>query len=106
MNDMKSSLVRITASVLFVAMLAPAYAAKGDRKKQNVENEAHAAILKQFDANNNDKLDGDEIVALRKAFAEGKDANLKALDKNADGKLSDEEIAAVSAAPVKVKKKK
>ena len=103
---MKSSLVKITVSVLFVAMLAPAYAAKGDRKNQKAQSATYAAVLKKYDTNANGKIDGDEIVALRKAFDAGQDETLKALDTNSDGKLSDEEIAAVSAAPAKAKKKK
>ena len=103
---MKTSLFKLTAAALFLALLAPAYAAKADRKKPAADNAANAAILKKFDTNANGKIDGDEAAALRKAFADGKDQTLKALDKDGDAKLSDEEIAAVAAAPVKVKKKK
>ena len=102
---MKIKLIRLTTAVLFISILVPAFAAKGDRKKQNAENEAYTAILKKYDVNANGKIDGDETVELRKAFSEGKDETLKALDKNADGKLSDDEIAAV-APSTKAKKKK
>jgi len=103
---MKTSLTKFTTAALFLALLAPAFAAKGDKKKQNTASEAHAAVLKKYDANANGKIDGEEIVALRKAFDGGTDETLKALDTNSDGKLSDEEIAAISAPPAKAKKKK
>jgi EF hand len=60
----------------------------------------------KFDANQNGVLDPDEIVALRKAFAEG-DSALKPLDTNNDGKLDDSEIALVKLPqPEKGKRKK
>ena len=67
---------------------------------------ASLAVFKKYDANANGKIDGEEIVALRKAFDGGTDETLKALDTNSDGKLSDEEIAAIIAPPAKAKKKK
>ena len=103
---MKKQLTRITALALFLAVLAPAYAAKGERKQKKSDDEAATAVLKIFDTNANGKIDGDEVTALRKAFADAKEGTLEALDKNADGKLSDEEISAITAAPAKIKKKK
>lgn len=102
---MKRLLLALAATSL---VLAPAaHAAKGDRKKATATNEAHAALLKKFDANADGKIDGAELEAVRKDFATTTDLNLKGLDKDADGKLSDTEISALnSAAPKKVKKKK
>ena len=85
-------------------LLAPAsYAAKGDRKKGN---NANAELLKKYDTNANGKIDGAELEAVRKDFANSPDLNLKALDKDNDGKLSDAEIEALSGEATKKKKKK
>lgn len=100
---MKRFLLLLAASSL---VLAPAaYAAKA-KKTAATNTEANAALLKKYDANANGKIDGDELVALRKDFTDTTDEALKALDKDHDGKLSDTEIAGLSETPKKVKKKK
>lgn len=54
-----------------------------------------ARIFAEFDSNKNGVIDGDEIAAVRKAFAADTKGPLAAYDKNKDGKLDDAEIAAV-----------
>src|SRR4051812_35981688 len=54
-----------------------------------------AKIFAKYDTNKNGVIDGDEIVAVRKAFAAEPKGEFASYDKNADGKLSDEEIASI-----------
>ena len=89
---MKRILSILTVLALGAAFTSPAQAGKGNKG----DKKAIAAVLAEYDKNGNGKIDGDEITALRKDFADGK-ASLKFLDKNGDGTLSDEEIAAVVA---------
>lgn len=91
---MKRILSILTVLALGAAFTAPAQAGKGKAGKG--DKKAIAAILAEYDKDGNGKIDGDEVTALRKDFADGK-ASLKILDKNNDGTLSDEEIAAVVA---------
>ena len=54
-----------------------------------------ARIFAKYDTNKNGVIDGDEIAAVRKAFAADPKGEFAAYDKDHDGKLSDEEIAAI-----------
>jgi Ca2+-binding EF-hand superfamily protein len=54
-----------------------------------------ARIFAEFDANKNGVIDGDEVAAVRKAFAADMKGQFAAYDKNKDGKLEDAEIAAI-----------
>jgi len=54
-----------------------------------------ARIFAEFDANKNGVIDGDEIAAVRKAFAADPKGQFAAYDKDHDGKLSDDEIAGI-----------
>ena len=54
-----------------------------------------AKIFAKYDTNKNGVIDGDEIVAVRKAFAADPKGEFASCDKNSDGKLSDEEIASI-----------
>ena len=54
-----------------------------------------ARIFAEFDTNKNGVIDGDEIAAVRKAFAADPKGQFAAYDKNKDGKLDDAEIAAI-----------
>jgi Ca2+-binding EF-hand superfamily protein len=54
-----------------------------------------AKIFAKYDTNKNGVIDGDEIVAVRKAFAADLKGEFASYDKDADGKLSDEEIASI-----------
>src|ERR1043165_4057460 len=68
---------------LGVAHLAQAAAAPGPK----------ARIFAEFDTNKNGVIDGDEIAAVRKAFAADVKGQFAAYDLNKDGKLDDAEIA-------------
>lgn len=96
---MKRILSILSIVALSLAFTVPAMAGKGGKKGNK---KAMAAILATYDKNNNGKIDGEEVDALKKDFAAGK-PELKVLDTNNDGSLSDEEIAAISG---KKKKKK
>ena len=54
-----------------------------------------AKIFAKYDTNKNGVIDGDEIAAVRKAFAADPKGEFATYDKDADGKLSDEEIASI-----------
>jgi hypothetical protein len=54
-----------------------------------------ARIFAKYDANKNGVIDGDEIAAVRKAFAEDPKGEFARYDANHDGKLDDAEIAAI-----------
>jgi hypothetical protein len=54
-----------------------------------------ARIFAKYDTNKNGVIDGDEIAAVRKAFAADPKGEFAAYDKDHDGKLSDEEIASI-----------
>ncbi len=109
---MKTSPLTILAiSLLVLALPSSALAGKQRGKRFGRENQDPGKVLKQYDTNRNQKIDGDEREALRKAFA-GNTA-LKAFDTNRDGQLDDREIDAIKAkkrgekgAAKKVKRKK
>ena len=54
-----------------------------------------AKIFTKYDTNKSGIIDGDEIAAVRKAFAAEPKGEFAGYDKNADGKLDDAEIAAI-----------
>ena len=54
-----------------------------------------ARIFAKYDTNKNGVIDGDEIAAVRQAFAAEPKGEFAGYDKNADGKLDDAEIAAI-----------
>lgn len=54
-----------------------------------------ARIFAKYDTNKNGVIDGDEVAAIRKAFAGEPKGEFAAYDKDHDGKLSDEEIASI-----------
>jgi len=54
-----------------------------------------ARIFAEFDTNKNGIIDGDEIAAVRKAFAADPKGQFAVYDANQDGKLDDREIAAI-----------
>lgn len=54
-----------------------------------------ARIFAKYDTNKNGVIDGDEIAAVRAAFAAEPKGQFATYDKNSDGKLSDEEIAGI-----------
>lgn len=54
-----------------------------------------ARIFAKYDTNKNGVIDGDEVAAVRKAFASEPKGEFAAYDQNHDGQLSDEEIAGI-----------
>jgi len=62
---------------------------------QGAGNGPKARIFAKYDTNKNGVIDGEEIAAVRKAFAADPKGEFAAYDKDHDGKLSDEEIAAI-----------
>lgn len=54
-----------------------------------------AKIFAKYDTNKNGVIDGDEIFAVRKAFAADLKGEFATYDHDADGKLSDAEIASI-----------
>jgi len=54
-----------------------------------------ARIFAKYDTNKNGVIDGDEVAAVRKAYAADPKGEFAKYDTNHDGKLSDEEIAAI-----------
>jgi hypothetical protein len=54
-----------------------------------------ARIFAKYDTNKNGVIDGDEVAAVRKAFAADPKGEFARYDANADGKLDDAEIAEI-----------
>jgi hypothetical protein len=80
---MKKSTVIIAATALF----AISAAAQSPGPK--------ARIFARYDTNRNGVIDGDEIAAVRKAFAADPKGEFARYDTDHDGKLSDAEIAGI-----------
>ena len=81
---------KLPPPTLFIALFAmvalpSASAAEGPKAK----------IFAKYDANKNGIIDGDEIAAVRKAFAAEPKGEFASYDKNTDGQLDDAEIAAI-----------
>ena len=74
----------IAGSLGLIALAAPAWAL-GPK----------ATIFAKYDTNKNGVIDGDEIAAVRQAFAADPKGQFASYDKDRDGKLSDAEIAAI-----------
>ena len=96
--------IRILTLIVGLAALAipsTSFAGKGNKAGKGAGKAAA-----QYDTNANGMIDGDEIEALRKAFAADPNGPLKALDTDSDGKLSDSEISAIKIHKKGDKKKK
>jgi hypothetical protein len=61
----------------------------------NAGNGPKAQIFAKFDTNKNGKIDGEEIAAVRAAFAADVKGQFARYDANHDGKLDDSEIAEI-----------
>lgn len=97
------SILTITACIALLAIPTTTFAKKPKGEKGGKHAGKAAA---QYDTNANGMIDGDEIEALRKAFAADPTGALKALDTDSDGKLSDGEISAIKIHAKGKKKKK
>ena len=82
-----------------VAIVAFPLAARGG-------DSAAAKIIKEFDKNDNHRLDGEEIAAVQKAYEEKPNGPLKEFDKNKDGKLEEREVLEIKEPAPKLKKLK
>ena len=80
-------LAGLLGAVLLVGAAVPVHAAAGSGPK--------ATIFAKYDTNKNGVIDGDEVAAVRKAFAADPKGAFATYDKDHDGKLSDEEIAGI-----------
>ncbi|MEP6673046.1 MAG: hypothetical protein ABJF10_28050 [Chthoniobacter sp.] len=93
-----------TAAVLALALPASVHAGGNPDKK--AAKKAAKELMATYDKNGNGSIDGDEVDAVKKAYAADPNGALKQYDTNADGKLDDTEIAAIHAGKGKKKKNK
>ena len=77
----------LAAALGLLVVIAPLGASAAEGPK--------ARIFTKYDTNKKGAIDGDEIVAVRKAFAAEPKGEFATYDKNNDGKLDDAEIAAI-----------
>ena len=77
----------LAAALGLLVVIAPLGASAAEGPK--------ARIFTKYDTNKNGAIDGDEIVAVRKAFAAEPKGEFASYDKNTDGQLDDAEIAAI-----------
>ncbi len=84
-------------TALAITIATPAFAAKGAKAAGRA---GHAAFsIAKIDKDGNHKIEGDEVTALKDAFAKlPADSKIrKRLDANANGTLEENEIAALNA---------
>ena len=81
----------------FAVLTVPAFSAAALGPK--------AKIFAEFDKNKNGVIDGDEIEAVRKAYAADPKGQFARYDADHDGKLSDAEIAEIKPPGAKGAKK-
>jgi hypothetical protein len=89
------SLLLLTVGLLAISLPASVLAG-GNPEKKGLK-KAVKAVLAQYDKNGNGIIDGDEVDAVKKAYADDPNGILKRFDANNDGKLDDVEIAAIHA---------
>ena len=91
-----TKVLTITAALLVLAIPGETFAKGGKKGKEKTPlKQAITSALNLYDKDSNGVINGDEIVALRAAFAADKTGPLGPLDVNADGTLDDNEIAAI-----------
>jgi len=91
-----TKVLTITAALLALAIPAETFAKGGKKGKAKTPlQQAIVNALNLYDKDSNGMINGDEIVALRAAFAADKTGPLALLDVNNDGTLDDNEIAAI-----------
>src|SRR3954462_6008392 len=82
------TLLALASSTVVLLTAGPAIAA-------NSGSGPKATIFAKFDTNKNGVIDGDEIAAVRAAFAAEPKGQFARYDTNHDGKLDDAEIAEI-----------
>ena len=85
-----------------LCLAAPAFAKKKGKKKGGGDRANNSAtIIQQFDKNGNQQIEGDEVAALKAAFAAAaQGTTLKNLDRNTNGILDEDEVTALNAKSV------
>jgi len=84
--------LRLTATLLSLAVsLVPAAALA----QSSAGGGPKARLFAKYDTNKNGVIDGDEVAAVRKAYADDPKGEFAKYDSDHDGKLSDAEIAAI-----------
>lgn len=101
---MKSTTLLLCAAALLTLAL-PASVLAGGNADKKAGKRAMRDLMSQYDKNGNGSIDGDEVEAVKKAYAADPNGALKQFDTNADGKLDDTEIAAIHAGKGKKKNK-
>jgi len=101
---MKSTTL-LLCTAAFLALALPSSVLAGGNPDKKAAKKAMKALVAQYDTNGNGTIDGDEVEAVKKAFAADPNGSLKQFDTNADGKLDDTEIAAIHAGKGKKKNK-
>ena len=100
---MKSTtLLLCTAGLLALALPSSVLAGGGTDKGAK---KAMKDLMAQYDKDGTGSIDGEEVEAIKKAYAADPNGALKQFDTNADGKLDDTEIAAIHAGKGKKKNK-
>lgn len=79
----------LLAAALLPVLVAPFALAQG------AGNGPKARLFAKYDTNKNGAIDGDEVAAVRQAFAAEPKGELARYDANANGKLDDAEIAEI-----------
>lgn len=85
----------MTSKPLLVAALGAVLTCSGSLVFGAAAPGPKARIFAQFDTNKNNVIDGDEIPAVRAAFAADPKGDLGRFDNNQNGKLDDAEIAEI-----------
>src|SRR3954463_6151665 len=84
-----------TTSIFAVAAGLAAFVASNGAYAAAAGGGPKARIFAEFDTNKNGVIDGDEVAAVRKAFAADPKGQFARFDANHDGKLDDAEIAEI-----------
>ena len=89
-------LLVVTLSAIF-ALPSFAYAGRGKTSKGSRKGQRPVQVVRSYDKNSDGQIEGDEVEALKKGFADDPKGPLAVLDKNNNATLEDDEISAVNA---------
>ncbi len=95
----KTCILNLALCAITLALPAPAFAGNKGAKPDKAERQEKRKLVREFDKNEDGKIDGAEAEALRKAFDANKTGTGKVVDANNDGKLDDSEIGALKGKP-------
>lgn len=102
---MKQTITYLAVAAITLSFSAVSIAADAEKAGKDGKPKL-GQVVKQYDADKNHKLEGDEVKAVRDALAADAASPLKALDKDKSGQIEDAEIAAFNEHASKPKKKK